>query len=291
MRYDKPKFVQPANVSTDKLDEDKKELRLKDAEDSDRPRPTSTRSVLTLKPLLKIDPKDKGKKVLEEEAESEAESEGVNKAKRKFAHLDNDEEIARKARLKMIAFYLSRLQEEEREKFTIEREPRYFMILVAAQIRSFLAQQRVLNSEENHLQRTHEKENDDMRLCLTIAPYEDKEYDESKDLEEINLNVVITSSGQRRYISTLMKVLSIFDRDDLNVVYQLLYGTDTRCDTEVLTAYFGETYMIRVHTLMTDEGLVIHMLVEKQYPLRKKVLVQMLELKLESEEDNTMELS
>ncbi|GJV77404.1 hypothetical protein Tco_1508988 [Tanacetum coccineum] len=45
-----------------------------------------------------------------------------------------------------------------------------------------------------------------------------------------------------------------------------------------------------VHTLMTDEGLVIHMLVEKQYPLRKKVLVQMLELKLESEEDNTMEL-
>ncbi|GKE25146.1 hypothetical protein Tco_1436658, partial [Tanacetum coccineum] len=45
-----------------------------------------------------------------------------------------------------------------------------------------------------------------------------------------------------------------------------------------------------VHTLMTDEGLVIHMLVEKQYPLRKKVLVQMLELKLESKEDNTMAL-
>ncbi|GKG61455.1 hypothetical protein Tco_0619180, partial [Tanacetum coccineum] len=35
------------------------------------------RSILTLKPLLKIDPKDKGKKVLEEKAESDAESEGV----------------------------------------------------------------------------------------------------------------------------------------------------------------------------------------------------------------------
>ncbi|GKB39865.1 hypothetical protein Tco_0884807, partial [Tanacetum coccineum] len=45
-----------------------------------------------------------------------------------------------------------------------------------------------------------------------------------------------------------------------------------------------------VHTLMTDEGLFIHMIVEKQYPLRKKVLMQMLELKLESEEDNTMAL-
>ncbi|GKA17501.1 putative ribonuclease H-like domain-containing protein [Tanacetum coccineum] len=45
-----------------------------------------------------------------------------------------------------------------------------------------------------------------------------------------------------------------------------------------------------VHTLMTDTGLVIHMLVEKKYPLRKKVLLQMLELKLESEEDSTMAL-
>ncbi|GJV82694.1 hypothetical protein Tco_1522592 [Tanacetum coccineum] len=46
-----------------------KGVEIKDAEDSDRPRATSTRSVLTLKSLLKIDPKDKGKKVLEEEAE------------------------------------------------------------------------------------------------------------------------------------------------------------------------------------------------------------------------------
>ncbi|GJT09405.1 putative nuclease HARBI1 [Tanacetum coccineum] len=45
-----------------------------------------------------------------------------------------------------------------------------------------------------------------------------------------------------------------------------------------------------VHTLMTEAGLVIHMLVEKKYPLRKKVLLQMLELKLESEEDSTMTL-
>ncbi|GJV45542.1 hypothetical protein Tco_1430078 [Tanacetum coccineum] len=73
-----------------------KGVEIKDVEDSNRPRPTSTRSLLTLKPLPKIDPKDKGKKVLEEEAESDAESEGVNEAERKFAQLANDEEIARK---------------------------------------------------------------------------------------------------------------------------------------------------------------------------------------------------
>ncbi|GJS89264.1 hypothetical protein Tco_0771900 [Tanacetum coccineum] len=43
-------------------------------------------------------------------------------------------------------------------------------------------------------------------------------------------------------------------------------------------------------SLMTEEGLVIHMLVEKKYLLRKKVLLQMLKLKLESKEDSTMAL-
>ncbi|GKG45833.1 hypothetical protein Tco_0498279, partial [Tanacetum coccineum] len=59
-----------------------------------------------------------------------------------------------------------------------------------------------------------EKENDELRLFLTIAPDEDKEVDiiewkskylgikpqyvETKDLEEINLNRVIRSNGQRK---------------------------------------------------------------------------------------------
>ncbi|GJR55973.1 hypothetical protein Tco_1406494 [Tanacetum coccineum] len=67
-----------------------------------------------------------------------------------------------------------------------------------------------------------EKENDELRLCLIIASNEDKKYDETKDLEEINLNVVIRSNGQSRYFSNLMSVLSIFDREDLSVVYQLV---------------------------------------------------------------------
>ncbi|GJS87632.1 hypothetical protein Tco_0770268 [Tanacetum coccineum] len=45
-----------------------------------------------------------------------------------------------------------------------------------------------------------------------------------------------------------------------------------------------------VHTLMTDEGLVVHMLIEKKYPLKKEILMEMLKLKLESEEESTMAL-
>ncbi|GKD64299.1 hypothetical protein Tco_1306407, partial [Tanacetum coccineum] len=56
-----------------------------------------------------IDPKDKGKKVLEEKAESE----GVNEAEIKFAQLANDEEIARKVQEEWEA-------EEEKKKLVEE---------------------------------------------------------------------------------------------------------------------------------------------------------------------------
>ncbi|GJV43817.1 hypothetical protein Tco_1428353 [Tanacetum coccineum] len=79
-------------VSRDK----EKGVKLKDVEETERPRPTSTRSILTLKPLLKIDPKDKGKKKIEEEDESDTEYEGIPEAEKKFNQLARDEEMARK---------------------------------------------------------------------------------------------------------------------------------------------------------------------------------------------------
>ncbi|GJR24674.1 hypothetical protein Tco_0973201 [Tanacetum coccineum] len=76
--------------------EKEKGVEFKDVEETERPRPTSTRSLLTLKPLPKIDPKDKGKKKIEEEDESETESEGIPEAEKKFKQLASDEEMARK---------------------------------------------------------------------------------------------------------------------------------------------------------------------------------------------------
>ncbi|GKC17427.1 hypothetical protein Tco_1014209 [Tanacetum coccineum] len=90
-----------------------KGFEIKEIKDTDRPRTTTERSILTLKPLPKIDPKDKGKKVLEEKAKSDAESEGVNEAERKFAQLANDEEIARKVQEEWEA-------EEEKKKLAEE---------------------------------------------------------------------------------------------------------------------------------------------------------------------------
>ncbi|GJU18860.1 retrovirus-related pol polyprotein from transposon TNT 1-94 [Tanacetum coccineum] len=76
--------------------EKEKGVELKDVEETERPGPTSTRSLLTLKPLPKIDPKDKGKNKIEEEDESDTESEGIPEAEKKFKQLARDEEMARK---------------------------------------------------------------------------------------------------------------------------------------------------------------------------------------------------
>ncbi|GKE98810.1 hypothetical protein Tco_0022161 [Tanacetum coccineum] len=105
--------------------------------------------------------------------------------------------------------------------------------------------------KRRYIQNTSEddsdKENDELRLYLTIAQDEEKEVDyeildrkfpikewkteclgtkpqpdQAEPIEDINLNVVTRSNGQKRYFSTLTTVLSIFDREDLNVVYQLV---------------------------------------------------------------------
>ncbi|GJS12219.1 hypothetical protein Tco_0369015 [Tanacetum coccineum] len=225
-----------------------------------------------LKPLPKLDPKYKGKKKIEEERMNLKENLiGIPKAEKTFKQLESDEELARKK----VARRVGSTQEESKEE----------------------VRRRVKTKSTS-------KEED-----LT---------DQAEQVEEINQNVVIRSNGQKRYFSTLMRVLSIFDREDLNVVYQLVMD---RFQDEIPEGFdivlWGDLMVMfnpddenefwnsqldwiivswklhsssKVHTLVTETGLVIHMLVEKKYPLRKEVLMQMLKLKLESEEDSTMAL-
>ncbi|GJS13369.1 putative ribonuclease H-like domain-containing protein [Tanacetum coccineum] len=187
------------------------------------------------------------------------------------------------------------------------------------------------------------KDDDELRLCLTIVSDEDKEvdyeildkkypiiewrseylttkpqYDETEEIEDVYLNVVIRSNRQRRYFSTLMAVLSILDRDDICAIYQLVmnrYQDETPegfdkilwGDLIIMFNQSGNDEFWNaqqnwkivswklhsssgIHTIMTDEGIVIHMLVENKYPLKKEVLSQLLKLKLETEEDSTMAL-
>ncbi|GJR40691.1 hypothetical protein Tco_1216375 [Tanacetum coccineum] len=366
----------------EKLKEKEKGVEIRNIEDTERPRLTSTRSILTLRPLPKIDLKDKGKKRIEEEDESDTKSEGITEAKKKFKQLANDEEVARKvqeeweaeeekkrldeeeatkaalsneydfiqARLNADKILAKKLQEEEREMYTIEQRTKFLHDTIAAQ-RRFLAQQRseairnkppsrnqlrnqmmtylkhvggkkhsdlktksfdeiqvlyekIKRSDDSFIaigsaedekmikemneqaadaskkrvkkddsvkgeikeeegtrkrklgkrkkmkskkRKFTSKDDEELRLCLTIVSDEDKEvdyeildkkypiiewrseylttkpqYDETEEVEDVYLNVVIRSNRQRRYFSTLMAVLSILDRDDICAIYQLV---------------------------------------------------------------------
>ncbi|GJX21413.1 hypothetical protein Tco_0224090 [Tanacetum coccineum] len=86
------------------------------------------------KPLLKIDPKDKGKKKIEEEDESESESDGIPEAKKKFKQLETRNGG-------MIVLLAEIFKKQEREQYTIEYKSKFLHDTIVAQ-RKFLAQQR-----------------------------------------------------------------------------------------------------------------------------------------------------
>ncbi|GKC41034.1 hypothetical protein Tco_1053418 [Tanacetum coccineum] len=149
------------------LKEKEKGVELKDVEDIDRPRPTSQRSLLTLKHLPKINPKDKGKKKIEEEEESESKDDDIPQVVKKFKQLESDEVLARKiqedweaeeerhkiveetatnealikdfddiqARIEADRILAEKLQEQEREQFSIEERAKFLHDTIAAQVK------------------------------------------------------------------------------------------------------------------------------------------------------------
>ncbi|GKE62384.1 hypothetical protein Tco_1512751 [Tanacetum coccineum] len=128
--------------------EKEKEVEIRNAENAKRPRTTSTRSVLTLKPLPKIDLEEKGKKRIEEDEESDTESEEITEAKKKFNQIAHDEETAIsieydfiQARIEANRLLVERVQEAEREQFTVEEREKFLHDTLATQ-RRILAHQR-----------------------------------------------------------------------------------------------------------------------------------------------------
>ncbi|GJS87372.1 hypothetical protein Tco_0770008 [Tanacetum coccineum] len=134
-----------------------KGVEIKEIKDTDRP----ARSVLTLKPLPTIDPKDKGKGILEEEHEPV----NIKSKGQEEAQMAMDEKVARQldeqlqaelerervakeeatnaalireydeiqARINADSIVAARLQEEEREKFTVEERAKFLHDTIAAQ--------------------------------------------------------------------------------------------------------------------------------------------------------------
>ncbi|GJS69135.1 hypothetical protein Tco_0701976 [Tanacetum coccineum] len=96
------------------------------------------------------------------------------------------------------------------------------------------------------------KDDEELRLCLTIVSDEDKEYDETEEIEDVYLNVVIRSNRQKKNTSG--------DNDN----HVQASGNDEFWKTAKLRRYELEATFSssrHTHTIMNDDGIVIHMLI------------------------------
>ncbi|GJR21305.1 hypothetical protein Tco_0969832 [Tanacetum coccineum] len=212
-----------------KQKEKEKGVEIKDTEDTDRPRTKIERSILTLKPLPKIDPKAKGKKKIKEEDESDTELDDITEAEKKFKMLVNDEEIARKvqeeweaeenekrlaeeeatmaaftneydfiqARLNADKILAEKLLEKEKEKFTIEQRAKFLHDTIVAQ-RRFLAQQRY-EAIRNKLPIRNQLRNQMMTYLKHVGRYKHAQLNKKK-FEEIQVMYEKVKRGKERFI-------------------------------------------------------------------------------------------
>ncbi|GKF49689.1 hypothetical protein Tco_0142940 [Tanacetum coccineum] len=88
--------------------------------------------------------------------------------------------------------------------------------------------------------------------------------------------VIYKANGNFKAFNYLMEILHIFDRQDLFHLYDLM--------REQLYESCG------VCILEFEDGIVIHMLVERIYPLSKDLLQKMLDLGLEVERESCVAL-
>ncbi|GJU60177.1 hypothetical protein Tco_1237943 [Tanacetum coccineum] len=149
----------------------------------------------------------------------------------------------------------------------------------------------------------YEKEKEQLSLYLTIASDEDKEVDyeildqksliiewkseyyglkpmldEVEVLEEINVMKTPRRKGSKRQINQDVDP-QVFDRilwGDLTTMFHLI-ELDKVCKSQqnwnIVSRKLHNSS--GVHTLQTDTDMIIYMLVEKKYPLMKKILLQM----------------
>ncbi|GKA90543.1 hypothetical protein Tco_0812413, partial [Tanacetum coccineum] len=367
---DKQKVSTDKEENKEKLKEKEKGVELKDVEETERPRPTSTRSLLTLKPLPKIYLKDEGKKKIKEEDESDTESEAEEEVKR--------------------------LAEEEAIKAALSIEYDFIQARIEAQ-RRFLAEQRAVairnrpptrtqlrNQMMTYLKYVRNKKHSDLKNKtfeeIQVLYEKVKRFDESssavgstederkiKEMNEgasdpdkkkkivkeddtakvpamqdvteqdvdsedehgkclkvvaldstIDIEVMETKSviarldkvsspdgdylviyranGNFRAFNYLLEVLHIFDRQDLFHLYDLVMEQYSEITLKGIELILWRDLKIMMESPTEEDdqklkdGTVIHMLVERRYPLSKDLLERMLDLGLEVDRESTVAL-
>ncbi|GKB81468.1 putative ribonuclease H-like domain-containing protein, partial [Tanacetum coccineum] len=268
-----------------------KGVEIKEIKDTDGP----VRSILTLKPLLTIDPKDKDEQLQAElERERVAEEEATN-----AALIREYDEI--QARINADSIVATRIQEEEREKFIMEERAKFLHDTIAAQ-RKFLAEQRAAAIRNKPPTKSQQKKSiqdfvpiesaEDERLIEKMNKKEagDDTLKKEKVLKEPNNTKIhgakdiyykiFRYDGSSRWIKTFSEMVTRFDRLDLVELYNLVMQRFETTTPEGVDDFYENC---GVHTLILEDGTEFHMLADRKYPVTKETLEKMMSLKLVAE--------
>ncbi|GKB33386.1 hypothetical protein Tco_0872787 [Tanacetum coccineum] len=221
---------------------------------------TRKKLVLTdqMKPLPNIDPKEKGKKMIEEEDESDTDSEDITEAEKKFKQLARDEEVARKARLNADKILAEKHQGEKREMYTSEQRAKFLHDTIAAQ-RRYLAQQRseaiknkppsrnqLRNQMMTYLKHVGGKKNSDMKtkgfeeikaLYDKIKRSDDSfiaigSAEDEKVIKEMNEQVA--DASKKRVKKDSKRKFTSKDDEELRLCLTIVSDKDKEVDYEIL---------------------------------------------------------
>nr|GEX64614.1 ribonuclease H-like domain, reverse transcriptase, RNA-dependent DNA polymerase [Tanacetum cinerariifolium] len=262
-----------------KLKDDKaKGVAFKDSEDTDRP----ARSILTLKPFLTIDPKDKGKEYFKRRKKQLAEERVVaikNKPPTKtqlrwlmMTYLKNIDfiPIGSEEDERRIRDMNKKAEEESSDKGVDNIKKRK----VGSRMKRMSKRQKTdVDLKEEEKLKTFLKIDPDEEVIIDyeildkrfpIINWESKFYHYDRHGVEGVYYRIFKSDGSSRWIKTFSEMVTRFDRLDLVELYNLV--------------------MQRFETTTPEEdGTEIHMPAERRYPLTTKTLERMLSLRLIAE--------
>ncbi|GJW65858.1 putative ribonuclease H-like domain-containing protein [Tanacetum coccineum] len=156
------------------------------------------------------------------------------------------------------------------------------------------------------VQKNLDHSDDEHRKCLKIVTFEgtiDSEIMEKKSfiskLDKVSSPkgdylVIHRANGNFRAFNYLLEVLHIFDRQDLFHLYNLMMEQYSEITLEGFELILWGDLKIMMESSTEDndqkleDGTVIHILVERMYPLSKDLLQRMLDLGLEVKRENVV---
>ncbi|GJY13578.1 hypothetical protein Tco_0382887 [Tanacetum coccineum] len=195
------------------------------------------------------------------------------------------------ARIDADALLAARLQEEEREQFSIDEQARILVETIAERKsrKKDDDSQKQAESSKKRPEAEHDEESvkkqkleddaekEEFRACLDIVPRDD-----------IVINV---ESLATKYPIIFSEMLDDFDRQDVVDLYSLAKETYEILSPEGYDRLpWGDliTLFESIYVLLMDTGIAIHMMVEKKYPLTQEMLSRMLNRRLEVDYESTM---